>query len=126
MKKNIIFPIVYLLAFLVVVANLVFIVKDAFFDDLNSLPEGEFLYSSMAPDNNTTISVYRVSAPFGNAVRAECLLLSETGTVSKRNVFWQTGTETAIVGWLDNNTVTINSKNINLLNGEIFDSRYQK
>ena len=111
------------LAILVSAFNLVFIIRDTFFDDIESLPEGEFLYSSLSPDGENTVSLYKVKMPGGFAIRGTSVNLDENGVKSERNIFWQLGADSAIVGWVSDNTVSINEKILNVESGTVYDSR---
>ena len=114
-----------LLSFLLLVSvfNLVFILKDTFFDDIETLPVGEFLYSSLSPDGENTVSVYKVKMPGGSAIRGAAVSLNENGEKTERNIFWQLGADSASVGWVRDNTVSINERIINVENGSVYDSR---
>lgn len=113
-----------LVAILIVSAfNIGWLIKDAFFDNIKVLPMGEFLYSSMSPDGETTISLYKVNVPGSTAIRGAVATLLEDGTKQERNIFWQLGTDSVIVGWVNNNTVSINEKLINISTKQVYDSR---
>ena len=103
--------------------NLVFILRDTFFDNIEFLPEGEFLYSSLSPDGENTVSVYKVKIPGGSAIRGTSVKLDENGVKTERNIFWQLGSDSAIVGWVSDNAVSINDQIINIENGMVYDSR---
>ncbi len=103
--------------------NIGWTIKDSFFDNIEVLPVGEFLYSSMSPDGETTVSLYKVNAPGTTAIRGAVATILSDGSKSERNIFWQLGTDSAIVGWVSNNTVSINEKLINISTGQVYDSR---
>lgn len=111
------------LMLLVSIFNLSFILKDTFFDNIDSLPQGEFLYSSLSPDGENTVSLYKVKMPGGFAIRGATVTLDENGVKNERNIFWQLGADSAIVGWVSDNTVSINERIINVENGSVYDSR---
>ncbi len=118
-------PIFVFLLLIVMLFNLVFLVIDAFGYDMERLPEGKFLYSVMSPDGKNTFSLYRVEMENVNtAVRGEVVSVSEDEEITKRNIYWQVGIKTAIAGWKDENTITVNDKEIKL-SGEPYDSRTQ-
>lgn len=108
---------------LVFAFNIGWIIKDSFFDDIDVLPKGEFLYSSLSPDGEITVSLYKVNTPNSTAIRGAVVSLLEDGTKSERNIFWQLGTDNVIVGWTDNNTVSINEKLIDISTSQVYDSR---
>lgn len=111
------------LVLIVSVVNLGFILKDTFFDNIETLPEGEFLYSSLSPDGENTVSVYKVKMPGGFAIRGAAVSLDSNGKKQERNIFWQLGSDSAIVGWISNNTVSINDHIVNVSSGMVYDSR---
>ncbi len=118
---------VLLTAILIVSAfNVGWIIKDSFFDNIEVLPEGEFLYSSLSPDGETTVSLYKVNMQGSTAIRGAVVTLQEDGTKHERNIFWQLGTDNAIVGWVSNNTVSINEQLIDITTDAVYDSRYDK
>ena len=123
MKMKKITACLLILALIVSAFNLVFILKDTFFDNIDSLPQGEFLYSSLSPDGENTVSLYKVKMPGGFAIRGAAVSLDENGVKSERNIFWQLGADSAIVGWVSDNTVSINEKIINVDGNLVYDSR---
>ncbi len=104
--------------------NIAFTVKDCYFDNIEQLPKGEFLYSSMSPDGETTVSIYRVSGINRSAIRGAVVSVNEQGDRLERNIFWQVGTDNALSGWVDNGTISINDKMVEISSGEVYDSRY--
>lgn len=114
-----------LLTALVIVSafNICWIIRDSFFDNIEVLPKGEFLYSSLSPDGETTVSLYKVNMADSTAIRGAVATLLEDGSKEERNIFWQLGTDNAIVGWVSNNTVSINEQLINISTGQVYDSR---
>ncbi len=123
MKKNFIYSAVFILCLLISVFNVIFVIKDNFRNDISVLPEGKFLYSSMSPDGEITVSVYRADSNICSAIRAETVRIDQGGNKIKRNIFWQTESDTVIVGWMDNQTVSINEKLINVYSDDFYDSR---
>lgn len=111
------------LLLLVSAFNLVFTIKDTFFDNIESLPQGEFLYSSLSPDGENTVSLYKVKMPGGFAIRGAAVHLDENGVKTERNIFWQLGSDSAIVGWVSDNTVSINDQIVNVESNVVYDSR---
>ncbi len=126
MKKSRIISCVLLVALLVSLINIGFTFRDAYFDNIAVLPKGNFLYSSMSPDGETTVSVYKVDVPTGTAIRGAVVTINENGDKNERNIFWQLGQDTAIVGWVSNNTVSINEQLINISTKQVYDSRYDR
>lgn len=111
------------LAIFVSLFNIAFVIKDTFFDNIESLPQGDFLYSSLSPDGENTVSLYKVKMPGGFAIRGAAVRLDENGKKIERNIFWQLGADSAIVGWVSNNSVVINDKVINVDTEMVYDSR---
>lgn len=115
-----------LLILLLIVAafNTAFMLKDSFFDSIEVLPKGEFLYSSLSPDGETTVSLYKVSVPEGSAIRGAVVTIDDSGEKIERNIFWELDADNVIVGWVSNNTVSINEHLINVTSDAVYDSRY--
>ena len=113
-----------ILTLLVSLVNLGFNIKDSHFDNIDVLPTGQFLYSSMSPGGDTTVSVYKVAVPTGNAIRGAVVSIDEKGNKSERNIFWEVGTENAMAGWVNNDTISINNHLVNVTDGSVYDSRY--
>ncbi|MBR3961326.1 MAG: hypothetical protein IKK13_03835 [Clostridia bacterium] len=112
------------LSIAVSLVNIAFTVKDSYFDNIEYLPEGEFLYSSLSPDGETTVSIYKVSGMKRSAIRGAVVSVNEQGEREERNIFWQVGTDNALSGWVDNTTISINDKEVDVLSGGWYDSRF--
>ena len=127
MKSSLKYAIYYFLVFAVVITNIFFYVKDRFFYTLADLPEGQFLCSSMSPDNNRSAEVYRIDTPRGCAIRVEVksfdLSNKENVVSEEKNIYWEIDKSVVTVGWEDNNIVTIDNKTLDLSKGETYDSR---
>ena len=117
-----------ILVFLIIISmlfNAAYMAVDAFGYDMDELPKGKFLYSVMSPDGKNTFSLYLVKMENVNtAVRGEVVSIDENAEMKKQNVYWQVGAKTAIAGWKDEATITVNDKEIKL-GGEPYDSRTQ-
>ena len=115
---------IFVMVFLfVMVFNMVGLAVNAFANDINDLPSGNFLYSTMSPDGNSTLKIYRVSINnIGTAIRGEVITKNENGETLTKNIYWQTDEKNAIASWEDSEYVTINDKRINI-NGNPYDSR---
>lgn len=120
-KLGVIFVVV---AFLVTIVNTAFMFKDAFFYDIEDLPEGEFLYSSLSPSGDKTLKIYKVNSTLGTGVRGELVTMLENGEMNFKNIFWHTDTTNAVAGWVNDTTVKINNVEINTAKHETFDSRH--
>lgn len=118
MKNNVFFNIYFLLALIVILVNSFFLVKDNFFINIESVPEGEYVYSDFSPNGNTELRVYNIELPVGNSIR-----ITETKDNKTRNIFWQTGTQKAKIKWKNSNVVIINGIDLDLKDGEYFDCR---
>lgn len=123
MKKKVLLSSLIVLAITVTFFNLGYIIKNSFYDNIEVLPEGEFLYSSMSPDGESTVSVYRVENEKMVAIRGALVKVSESGNVNETNIFWQVGADSAIVGWHNNTTVSINDQLIDITSENYYDSR---
>lgn len=127
MKSSLKYLIYYFLVFAVFITNIFFCVKDRFFYTLEDLPEGQFLYSSMSPDNTRSAEVYRIDTPKGSAVRVEVRSFNfsdkENVVSDEKNIYWAVNKSVVTVGWEDNNLVTIDTKILDVSKGETYDSR---
>lgn len=125
MKYKILEPVLVFVLILVTLFNMVGLAVEAFGYDTTELPKGEFLYSVMSPDSKHTLRLYLVEIENVNtAIRGEVVSVKEDGTMESRNVYWEVGTKNAIAGWLNEETVSINNREVKL-SGEPFDSRKQ-
>lgn len=93
----------YSLTVLVVLFNTGYNVHDYLFADINELPQGEYQYSIVSPDERNKMNVYVVKNSIGTAVRGE---LETKDGVS--NIFWQTGIDSADVVWNGDEVMVIN------------------
>ncbi len=120
MKNRIINITVIALCLIVTLVNLGFNIYNSLFYNLENLPTGEFSFSSFSQDFKT-LKIYTVNCPsLGKAVRGE-LCYDKDGKTIIENIYWETGTDTAIVSWIDHNTVSINYNNVDINYG--YDSR---
>lgn len=128
MKSSLRFIVYYLIVFAVFTANIVFFVKDQLFFSLKDLPqaqEGEVaVYSAFSPDLNKVAECYTVNTPEGVAVRVELVTYDENVNVSDReNIYWEVGKDNVIIGWIDSDIITIDSRTLDLSKNETYDSR---
>ena len=109
----------------VMLFNAVGMAIDAFSYDMDDLPEGKKLYYELCPNASKVFSLYLVELEgINTALRGEVAYFDEEGTLQTRNIYWQVGKKTAIAGWKDENTVTVDNKDINIT-GEPYDCRTQ-
>ena len=123
MMKNKIFRLsITISTVIVVLFNITFFVIDSFFYNIDNLPVGEFLFSSMSPTGDYTLKMYSVygGETLGNAIRGEIVSI-ENGKV--RNVYWQSDEKTAVVSWLSDSIVNINNNNVDVANNINYDWR---
>ena len=121
MKNKVINITIIALCLIVTLVNLGFNIYNSLFYDLNNLPEGKFLHSTLSQFDFKTLKIYEVNCPtLGKAVRGE-VCYEEDGKVYSKNIYWEIGAETAIVTWIDQNTVSINYNNVDINYG--YDSR---
>ena len=59
-----------------------------------------------------------------SAIRGAVVSVNEQGEREERNIFWQVGTDNALSGWVDNTTISINDKEVDVLSGGWYDSRF--
>ena len=118
-------PVFVFLLLIVMFFNAIGLAVDAFGYNMEDLPKGKFLYSVMSPDGKNTFSLYLVEMENVNtAIRGEVVTINESDNMEKSNIYWQVGEKTAIAGWKDETTITVNDKEIKL-GGEPYDSRTQ-
>ncbi|MBE6728763.1 MAG: hypothetical protein E7568_00845 [Ruminococcaceae bacterium] len=128
MKSTVKFTVYYLIAFVIFIVNLGFFVGDQMFFSINDLPkalEGESAsYSAFSPDLKKVAECYTVNTPEGSAVRVELVTYDDNVNVADRkNIYWEVGKETVIIGWVDSNTITIDSKTLDLSRNQTYDCR---
>ncbi|WP_409368460.1 DUF5412 domain-containing protein [Lysinibacillus sp. 38-6] len=94
----------------------------AFFD-MNRLPKGEYLTEETSPDGTYTLKAYLSSPSLSSdAVRGELVFNERNGKT--KNIYWNYRESTAKIKWLDNKTVVINGRTLEVPN-ERFDFRNQ-
>ncbi len=128
MKEKVKYIVYYCVVFAVFMINIVFFVKDQLFFSLNDLPkaqEGEAaVYSAFSPDLNKVAECYTVNTPEGVAVRVELVTYDENVNITDReNIYWEVGKDKVIIGWIDSDIITIDSRTLDLSKNETYDSR---
>lgn len=118
MAGKIITKILYVLTAVITIFNLIAGVKESLFFDIDRLPEGKLVSSSVSPDEKRILNIYSVSNSVGSAVRGEIVYKNE-----KKNIFWQTGITTADSYWINDKGVSINGVGLNVVNEDTYDSR---
>lgn len=84
-----------------------------FFYSMSSLPEGNYLFSSVSQEAGYKINVYVSETSLSQpAVRCE---LENLETHKTRNIYWEYKKDSAEIEWLDNNEIIINGKQFNYL-----------
>lgn len=89
--------------------------------DMNKLPNGDYISSSYSPQEKYRIDSFLCS---GNAttdfsVRCEVVDMSSG---NKHNIYWEYHQDTVAVEWIDETTVIINEKKLNILT-DVYDWR---
>ena len=128
MKLSFKFAVYYVVAFVIFTINMAFFIGDQFFYSLKDLPdlqEGQTaVYSAFSPDLQKSAVCYTVETPEGNAVCVELVTYDEdTNIADKENIYWEVGKDSVIIGWVDENTITIDSNTLDLSKNQTFDSR---
>lgn len=110
MKKGILIAIG---SFTLIAALLGYGVYWAFFD-MQRLPEGEFLTQSVSPDGSYTVRTYLANggATVAYSVRGEVVFNDENK--KNQNIYWNYREDSAVVEWIDEDTVEINGHSITL------------
>lgn len=128
MRLSVKFAVYYVVAFAVFIVNTVFFIGDQFFytlEDLPELKEGQTaVYSAFSPDLKKSAVCYTVETPEGSAVRVELVTYDDEINIDKKeNIYWEVGKESVIIGWVDENTITIDSRTLDLNKNQTYDSR---
>ena len=91
---------------------------------MSNLPQGEFVNSYESPDSNFTINIYLCNggATTDFAIRGE---LVDNHNTTKKNIYWGYHEEEADVNWIDENTVIINGRTLNVLK-DVYDFRKEQ
>lgn len=94
----------------------------AFFD-MNRLPTGKYITEETSPNGTYTLKAY-VSSPSlsADAVRGELIFNERNGKT--KNIYWNDRESTAKIEWIDDDTVVINGRRLNVPK-EKFDFRNQ-
>lgn len=81
-----------------------------------------FLVSSTSPDEKYTLEAYRTEPGATVDFSVKVYLVAEKDRTLVYNAYHQS---TADILWIDNETVSINEKILNIANGDIYDWRKQ-
>lgn len=113
MKNKILLKVITIVFAIVILFNMVFLIVDFFFYNIKTLPEGEFLFSSMSPNGEHTVKVFLVDAGnnLGKGIRGE-LFCVETGKT--KNIYWSINEDNAFVGWVSDTVISINGSSVNI------------
>ncbi|MBR4909781.1 MAG: hypothetical protein IKZ47_00455 [Clostridia bacterium] len=117
MKKVFSLGTLYLLTFIIMIANVTAATVQSLNPDISSLPEGRLIDSVASPEGKSRIDVYLVSNNLGNAVRGVYV----TGGRAA-NIYWQTGVDSAEIVWHSEQSITINNVPLNVKT-DTYDSR---
>lgn len=117
MKTHILSRILYIFTVLIVLANTVFSVVNSLSPDINDLPEGKLLFSSISPSGTSEVNFYLVKNNLGKAIRGEKITDGK-----KTNIYWQTDIDTVNAVWVDEYGIVINNIPLNIKKDK-FDSR---
>ena len=90
---------------------------------MNSLPQGEKLASYSSPSEQYTVVIYLCNggATVDYSIRGE---LIDHSTDIKKNIYWSYHESEAKVEWIDETTVMINNKRLNI-ETDIYDWRQE-
>ncbi|QUG43345.1 DUF5412 domain-containing protein [Psychrobacillus sp. INOP01] len=85
-----------------------------FFVSMESLPKGEFLTEESSPDGKYTLKAYITNggATTSYAIRGELVFNEKNGKT--KNIYWDYREEVAEISWVDNDTVIINKRTLNV------------
>ena len=99
-----------------IIATIICILVKSYYDffiSMENLPEGEFLCSSESPDGTYEIKIYRCNggATVDYSIRGE---LIEKDKFKSKNIYWSYRESDAKVEWVNDYTVIINGKMLNV------------
>jgi hypothetical protein len=82
-------------------------------NNFNNLPKGELIKTVSSLDNKYDINIYLINggATTDFAIRGEVINKQKN---KKRNIYWKYHCSDAVVEWIDNLTVKINGKVLNV------------
>ena len=126
MKKNIIIVALILCCPLLLYVIFDKIIGGLYYEyfTLQGVTGQELIRESVSPDNEYVIRAYRNS---GGATTPWAVLctLTDNKTGKTKNIYWQNRQESAIIEWIDNDTVSINYVLLDLPD-DTYDYRYNK
>ncbi len=87
---------------------------------MNNLPQGEFVNSYESPNSDFTVNIYLCDggATTDFAIRGELVDADN----NKKNIYWGYHEQEAEVAWIDEDTVVINGRTLNVLE-DVYDFR---
>ncbi|MHA6259251.1 DUF5412 family protein [Sporosarcina sp. CAU 1771] len=96
-----------------------------FFYNTNRLPEGELLTESVSPSGDYTVKAYLANggATVAFAVRGEVIYHQKKE--KKKNIYWAYRKEDAEITWIDEHTVSINGRKLDVRK-DVYDWRKVK
>ena len=125
MKKAVYVAIMVLLS-VVTIANIGFFARDAFANNLDDLPDGKLLFSTMSidPHQTYTVQIWQMkdSDGPGDAVKA---VRVNNADGSRKTIYWQVDITNALVYWESDYVVVINDIPIDV-RSQVYDWRYPK
>lgn len=85
---------------------------NALFGDINKLPKGSLIHSSISPSGDYTVEAFLCD---GGATVDYAIRCSVTDSEGKtRNIYWNYHERTVEIDWLDESTVSINGIVLNV------------
>ncbi len=88
-----------------------------FFYSMNSLPDGELISEIVSPDDTYTIRIYLVNTHATVAYSIKGELVFNNSNITK-NIYWGYRESEAAVEWIDDDTVMINKRSIEVPDGK--------
>ena len=91
-----------------------FITSACSMNSMDNLPKGELIETVYSPDQTYKINAFLVNggATVDFSVRCEVI---QVPTREKRNIYWNYHCQEANIEWLDDTTVSINGKQLNVI-----------
>ena len=128
--KRIVCAVVAFVAATVTLVNVAFCVKDTYFYSIDDLPDGTLVREDKNWDlflsEHYVLRIYQVdkNQHYPSAVRVE---LYNTHTKDKKNIYWQTETQSTVISWDEENKYKVNINDVWLdVRTDTYDCRDQK
>jgi len=106
---------------ILVIICLTFLIGYFISDKMIGLPKGKIVKSEISFDKKHTMNAYFI---YGGPISADAIRVEivDNDTHKKRNIYWKDKENSISIKWLDNNTVEVNGRKINIFNDYYYES----